>query len=102
MNPRIANMLGVAATTISVLAFVMYGYAVTLPYRLSPTQLARLEVSGAAAVVGPVLALILGAAALLGDARSRRYGLTAITLSVLVLLSAVCTVYVHSVSHFAS
>jgi hypothetical protein len=100
MRPHIASRFGVAGTTVAVLALAACGYAFTLPYRLSPSQMALLDVAVIVQFAGSALSLILGIAALRGDARSRRFGFAAITLGIVALLVAFFSPQIHSMSRW--
>ena len=100
MRPQIASSLGVAGGTFGILALFAYAYAATLPYRITPTQSALLGVVLVVQLVGPALALALGAAALRGDRCGRRFGFIAVAFGMLGLLLAMLTSHVHSVSHW--
>ena len=100
MQSHITNRFGVAASTIAVLAVVVSVWAMMLPYRLSPLQRAFLDTTLWVQLVGPLLAVGFGSVALRGDTRSRRFGFTAIALSVIAFLLAMFTSHVHSMSRW--
>ena len=62
--------------------------------------MAMLDVAHIVQFAGAGLSLVLGIAALPGDARSRRFGFAAITLAVAAFLLAFFTPQVHSVSRW--
>ena len=100
MKSHIANWFGVAASTISVLAVVASLLAMMLPYRISQLQGAFLDTAMVVQLAGPLLAVVLGSAALSGDKRSRRFGYIAIALSVVAFMLAMFTSGAHSISHW--
>ena len=100
MRSEIANRFGVAGGTIAVLAVAAYAYAITLPYRLSQSQSALLDVAFIIQTAGAALAIGLSCAALRGDARSRRFGFVAIAISVITLLLALVASRIHSMSRW--
>ncbi|MBI3880517.1 MAG: hypothetical protein HY301_10715 [Verrucomicrobia bacterium] len=102
MTQHITTKAGLAGATAGMLALAAQIYAVTLPYRLSPTQHEFLGAAFVVQLVGVAIAVALGIVALRGDARSRRFGFVAITIGIVVLLLAVLTTHVHSVSRLAS
>ena len=100
MSPHVANRFGVAASTIAVLALVAGGYAMAVPYRLSPPQKALLEVAGIVQIVGSAISLAFGIVALRGDLRSRRFGSAAIALTAVALSMTFFATPAHSVSRW--
>jgi hypothetical protein len=100
MSARIASWLGVAGATLAILALAGWGYAFSLPYRLSPPRMALLEVAELEQFAGSLIGIILGTAALWGDSRSRRFGFIAIVLAVTALFLATFTLQPHSTSRW--
>jgi len=100
MKSHIANRFGVAGSTIAVLAVVASVSAMILPYRISQFQAAILHTAFVVQLVGPLLAVIFGSAALGGDMRSRRFGFIAIALSIFAFVLAMLTTGIHSISHW--
>jgi hypothetical protein len=99
MQSHIANRLGVAGCTIAVFAVAASVSTMMMPYRLSQLQNAILDTAVPVELAGPLLAVGFGSAALGGDARSRRFGVVAIALSVVAFLVATIAANPHSVSH---
>jgi len=97
---HVAGRFGVAGSTIAVLAVVASVSAMILPYRISQFQAAILHTASVVQLVGPLLAVFFGSAALGGDTRSRRFGFVAIALSIFAFVLAMITSGVHSVSHW--
>jgi hypothetical protein len=100
MKSHIANWFGVAAGTISVFAVIASLLAILLPYRISQFQMAFLRTAMVVELVGPLLGVVLGSAALSGDKRSRRFGYVAIVLSIIAFILAMLASGAHSVSHW--
>lgn len=100
MKAYIANRFGVAGSTIAVTAVVASVSAMMLPYRISQFQAAILHTAFVVELAGPLLAIILGSAALGGDTRSRRFGFIAIALSVFAFVLVMLTPNAHSISHW--
>jgi hypothetical protein len=100
MSPQVASRFGVAGSTLAVLALAACGYAFSLPYRLSPPQMALLGVATVVQFAGSFFSIALGAVALQGDSRGRRFGCAAIALGFIALLLAAFTGQPHSSSRW--
>ena len=100
MSTHITRWLGVAGSTIAVLAVVASLWAATLPRRLSPEQRALLDTAGLLQLAGVVFGLGFGSAALRGDARSRRWGFVALALGVATLAFVIFTSGPHSTARW--
>jgi hypothetical protein len=100
MSPKFANWFGVAGSTLAIFAVAASGYAIRLPYRLSPAQMALLDSAAIIQFAGSLVSLALGGVALGGDARSRRFGFAAIALATIALLSASFAPQAHSTSRW--
>ena len=101
MSSHIASRFGVAGGTIALLALAASGYAMSLPYRISPTQMSLLGVAHLVQFVGSPLSLLLGVVALWGDRRSQWFGYAAIALGgVALLLAFFFTPFAHSTSRW--
>lgn len=100
MRSDIANWFGVAGGTIAALTIGATGLTAVLPYRLSPSQTALLDVVLVIQFAGPVLAITFGILALRGDARSRRRGVIAIAFSVVAVVLFIYISHMHSTSRW--
>jgi hypothetical protein len=100
VSTYITRGLGVAGSTIAVLAAVASLWAATLPYRLSPEQGALLHTAGLIQLAGLVLGPGFGIVALRGDARTRRLGLVGLAFSGATLAFVIFTHPAHSTSRW--
>jgi hypothetical protein len=100
MRTQIANWFGVAADTLALVASAACAYAITRPYRLSPPEMALLEVADLVQLAGPALAICFAVISLGGNARARQMGFVALALAVPTLLFALLTSQPHSTSRW--
>ena len=100
MRSHIANRFGIAGGTFAALALGAVGLAAAMPYRLSPSEAALLDIVLVMQVVGPLLGIVFGVLALRGDTRCRRRGVAAISFSVFAILLSLCVSHVHSTSRW--
>jgi ABC-type spermidine/putrescine transport system permease subunit II len=103
MTHRISRGLGIVAITASIVALCAQGYAVALPYRISPLQESILSVSFLVEMIALAVAFLTGVTTMYisrhQSTTDYRLGLIAVLLAVVVLVVGFCTNNVHSTTH---